>query len=80
MATYQDLGFIKDNVMTIISPVKKVKQFSLTLDPKAGVGEEFQLYYEQKPIEKIRQDLVNESVSYYQTASYLLKNHLYQQK
>lgn len=32
IATYQDLGFVKDNRLTIISPVKKVKQYSLELE------------------------------------------------
>jgi len=26
IATYEDLGFIKDNILTIISPVKKAKK------------------------------------------------------
>ena len=29
IATYQDLGYIKDDVLTIISPIKKFKQFQL---------------------------------------------------
>ena len=29
IATYQDLGYIRDNYLTIISPVKRVKQFVL---------------------------------------------------
>ena len=29
IATYQDLGLIKDNVLTIISPKQKVKKFQL---------------------------------------------------
>lgn len=34
IATYEDLGLIKDNILTIISPVKIAKQFALTLQPK----------------------------------------------
>jgi phosphoglycerol transferase MdoB-like AlkP superfamily enzyme len=78
IATYQDLGLIKDNVLTIISPVKKTKQFQLTLQPKSGIDSDFQLYYEQKPLIKERTDLINETISYYQTASYLLKKKKYQ--
>ena len=78
IATYQDLGLIKDNVLTIISPVKKAKQFQLTLQPKSGIESDFQLYYDQKPLIKERTDLINETISYYQTASYLLKNKKYQ--
>jgi hypothetical protein len=49
IGTYQDLGMIKD-VLTIISPKQQVKQFKLTLLPKAGVEDDFQIYYDQKPL------------------------------
>lgn len=78
IATYQDLGLIKDNIITIISPVKKAKQFQLTLQPKEGLENDFQIFYEQKPLTKERSDLINETISYYQTASYLLKKKKYQ--
>ena len=78
IATYQDLGLIKDQVLTIISPVKKVKQYHLTLKPKVGIKTDFQLYYEQNLLKNERKDLINETISYYQTASYLLKHKKYQ--
>jgi phosphoglycerol transferase MdoB-like AlkP superfamily enzyme len=78
IATYQNLGLIKDNVLTIISPVRQAKQFQLTLLPKPGLENNFQLFYEQKPLAKERPDLINETISYYQTASGLLKNKKYQ--
>ncbi len=78
IATYQDLGMIKDNVLTIISPVKKAKQFNLTVQQKPNVSSVFQIYYDQKPLNKERTDLINETVSYYQTASRLLKDKKYQ--
>ncbi|MCZ8196671.1 MAG: LTA synthase family protein [Flavobacterium sp.] len=74
MATYQDLGLLKDNVLTILSPKQKVKQFQLKLQPKGTISTDFQIYFEQTPLDKQRDDLVNETVSYYQTASNLLKN------
>lgn len=74
IATYQDLGLLKDNVLTILSPKQKVKQFQLKLQPKGTIPTDFQIYYEQTPLVKQRNDLVNETVSYYQTASNLLKN------
>jgi phosphoglycerol transferase MdoB-like AlkP superfamily enzyme len=76
IATYQDLGLIKDNVLTIISP----KQFQLSLKPNQKMAPEFQLYYDQVLLKKERTDLVNETVSYYQTASDLLKKKKYQNK
>lgn len=78
IATYQDLGLIKDNVLTIISPVKKVKQFKLSLQHKEGIDDSFQIFYEQKPLLSERKDLIDETISYYQTASYLLKKKKYQ--
>jgi phosphoglycerol transferase MdoB-like AlkP superfamily enzyme len=78
IATYQDLGLIKDNVLTIISPKQQVKQFQLKLLPNDPVEADFQIYYEQKPLAKERTDLVNETISYYQTASDMLKKKKYQ--
>lgn len=78
VATYQDLGLIKDDVLTIISPVKKVKQFALTIKPKDNIKPQFQSFYEEKPMTTLREDLVNETISFYQTSAYLLKNNKYQ--
>ena len=78
IATYQDLGLIKDNVLTIISPKQQVKQFQLTLKKDPKVAPDFQIYYEQNPLTKERTDLVNETISYYQTASDMLKRKKYQ--
>lgn len=74
IATYQDLGLIKDNVLTIISPNRKVKQFDLELIPNPKLGSEFQLMYNENPTQKPRHDLIKETVAYYQTTSHLLKN------
>ena len=74
IATYQDLGLIKNNKLTIISPVKKVKQFDLIKQTNNKLGADFQLYYEEKPLEKIDTGLEKSTISFYQTASYLLKN------
>ena len=78
IATYQDLGLIKDDVLTIISPKQKVKQFQLSLKPDQKMAPEFQLYYDQEVLNKERNDLVRETISYYQTASDLLKKKKYQ--
>ncbi len=78
IATYQDLGLIKDNVLTIISPKQQVKQFQLSLKPNQKIAPEYQLYYDQVLLKKERTDLVKETVSYYQTASDMLKKKKYQ--
>ena len=78
IATYQNLGLIKDNVLTIISPKQQVKQFGLTNIPNPKLGADFQIIFDAKLLEKERKDLVNETISYYQTASEMLKNKKYQ--
>lgn len=78
IATYEDLGLIKDNILTIIAPVKKVKQFDLILKPAEGLQPEFQIHFDEKPKKAINEKLVHETISYYQTASEMLKNKKYQ--
>ena len=80
VATYQDLGFIKDNVLTIISPVKQVKQFQLIPQPNPKLSPNFQLFFDEKPMTTLREDLINETISNYQTSAYLLKNKKYQKQ
>ncbi|OMQ09026.1 alkaline phosphatase family protein [[Flexibacter] sp. ATCC 35103] len=78
IATYQDLGLIKDNVLTILSPKQQVRQFQLSLEAKEGVAPEYQIDYNEKCMKKERTDLVNETISFYQTASDMLKHKKYQ--
>lgn len=72
VATYQDLGLIKDNHLTIISPVKKAKQYSLVPE-KNNLAPEFNIYYDEKLLKTPEQKLVNDAVSAYQSTSYWLK-------
>ena len=78
IATYQDLGYISDNVLTIISPVKKTKQFDLIQQKNDVLGINYSILYEEKPKEKINEKLKKETIATYQTASYILKNKKYQ--
>ncbi len=78
IATYQNLGLIKNDVLTIISPKQEVKQMQLTLQKNPKLSTEFQLFYDQKPLSKVQSDLINETISYYQTASKLLKDKKYE--
>ena len=72
IATYQDLGLIKDNYLTIISPTKKVKQYSLKLQ-NSQLQDNFKLNYDEIPVQKSVQNLVDDCVSAYQSVSYWLK-------
>lgn len=78
IATYQDLGYIKDDVLTIISPQKKLKQFDLIQQKNKTLGTKYSIIYEEKPKTKIDIQLKNETIAVYQTASYILKNKKYQ--
>ncbi|WP_289659701.1 LTA synthase family protein [Flavobacterium panacagri] len=80
IATYQDLGLIKDNVLTILSPKQQIKQFQLKLNKKDGVLPEFQIYYDQIPLKSENKNLVDETIAFYQSASYVLKKKEYQFK
>jgi phosphoglycerol transferase MdoB-like AlkP superfamily enzyme len=80
IATYQNLGLIKDDYLTILSPKQEVKQFQLQelLNPK--LGKDFQLFFEEIQVKSAKNNLVLETISYYQTASELLNKKKYQAK
>lgn len=74
IATYQDMGYIRDSILTVLSPVREERQFKLAPVPEEGVPPEFREDYREVPMRTARRDLVEEAISYYQTASWLL-NH-----
>lgn len=73
VATYQDLGLIKDNYLTVISPVNKARQYFLKQKPNPKVSAEFNIDYEEVPATKSEQNLIDDAVSAYQSTSYWLK-------
>ncbi|WP_312901574.1 LTA synthase family protein, partial [Chryseobacterium taichungense] len=77
VATYEDLGLIKDNYLTIISPVRKVKQYSL-VQQKNNLSPEFNIYFDENPLKEKDQNkqLVNATISAYQSTSYWLKKNM----
>lgn len=72
VATYQDLGLIKDNKLTVISPTRKAKQYDLTLEESA-LPAEFKYLYKETPVKTINQNLVNDAVAAYQSTTNWLK-------
>ncbi|WP_353168617.1 sulfatase-like hydrolase/transferase [Flavobacterium sp.] len=78
IATYQDLGYIKDDVLTIISPIKKTKQFDLIQQKNEALTTEYSIIYEEKPKTKIDLKLKKETIAIYQTASHILKTKKYE--
>ena len=61
MATYQDLGYYADGVLTILSPVRKVQQFSVTRHDG--------WLYEETPLDTVDETALREAQAYYQTAN-----------
>lgn len=75
IATYQDLGFIKDNYLTVISPTKNIKQYQLVQKPNTNTTTDFNIYYTENLLQdNPRKDLVNQTISNYQSTSFWLKN------
>lgn len=73
IATYQDLGLIKDDHLTVISANRKVKQYQLKLQESA-LPANFKLFYDEIPLKSLRNNLVEQTISTYQSTSYWLKN------
>jgi hypothetical protein len=65
ISTYQGLGFLQNDRLVIQSPVKKLKEFSP--DFTTGLATEVQL----------NDSLAKKAISYYQVASWLIKNKQY---
>jgi phosphoglycerol transferase MdoB-like AlkP superfamily enzyme len=61
-ATYQKLGYLKDNVLVVLSPNQKVKQHKVNSDGKLSKAKE------------MNKAISNEAIANYQTASYLIDN------
>ncbi|SMP03466.1 LTA synthase family protein [Chryseobacterium profundimaris] len=74
VATYEDLGLINDKHLTIISPLKKIKQYALT-QQKNNLSPEFNLYYDEKYLKSNLQNkkLIEQTISAYQSTSFWLK-------
>lgn len=74
IATYQDLGFVKDNYLTVISPTKKIKQYQLIKKESDYLTDEYNIYYTENLLPKIpRKDLEIQAISAYQSTSHWLK-------
>lgn len=73
IATYQDLGLIKDDKLTIISPTRKIKQYDLKIKPST-LPAEFQIYYDENLVQKKDEKLIQKTISTFQSISFWLKN------
>ncbi|HBZ71563.1 MAG TPA: hypothetical protein DEP35_18300 [Deltaproteobacteria bacterium] len=60
LSTYQQLGYLKDDKLTVLSPGRRVEVFRV--DPDAG---------KERPVPSAQNpDGIADAISYYQTASY----------
>ncbi|MBS1548980.1 MAG: sulfatase-like hydrolase/transferase [Bacteroidetes bacterium] len=69
IATYQDLGLIKDNYLTVISPTRKVKQYALSLQ-ESSLPPAFKLMYNEVLLKNNNEELVKQTIAAYQSTSY----------
>lgn len=67
MATYQDLGYLENNTLTVLSPVSKIQQYAVKYH-KGAEAEEI-LLPRQNPA------LVKKAQTYYQFVNLYLKRH-----
>ena len=63
MATYQDLGYYSDDVLTVLSPVRRIQQFDVT--------ETEPWRHSEAPKETPADSLVKEAQAFYQTVNLL---------
>ena len=68
ISTYQDMGYIKNDTLVILSPQKKVTMYKTDL----GTGLSRQI--------PLSDQLKNEAIAWYQGASFLFKNKAYKMK
>ena len=65
MATYQDLGYLEGNRLTVLSPVRKIRQY--TVRPlQDGTCDEL-------PVRQTDQSLVRQAQAYYQYTNLYVK-------
>ncbi len=65
MATYQDLGYLEGNRLTVLSPVRVVRQYSVR---PLGDGT-----YDEQPVSQLDNHLVRKAQAYYQYINLYLK-------
>ena len=61
MATYQDLGYYADGVLTVLSPVRRVQQFDVTQHDG--------WWFNEDPREEPAETVLREAQAFYQVAN-----------
>lgn len=73
IATYQDLGYLKDGYLSILSPVRKIVQNQFK-QKQSDLPEEFRIYYDEIVETHPNKNLTDEATATYETVSSWLKS------
>jgi len=73
IATYQDLGYLTPEKLTIISPVRKMVQYDLQKESEQP-SQAYPLYYKQVKVNEVNKEQADACISTYQATSQWLKN------
>lgn len=73
IATYQDLGYIRDQHLTVISPGKVIKQYQLK-PQKSDLSSEFNLMYDENLVNNPDKTLADKTIAAYESTSYWLSH------
>lgn len=76
IATYQDLGYLTPDKLTIISPLRKTTQYSLHKEAEQP-SQEYPLFYEQVKENNLNKEQANACIGTYQATAQWLKNKQY---
>ena len=73
IATYQDLGYLTPDKLTIISPLRKTTQYSLHKEAEQP-SQEYPLFYEQVKENNLNKEQADACIGTYQATAEWLKN------
>ena len=76
IATYQDLGYLTPDKLTIISPLRKTTQYSLRKEAEQP-SQEYPLFYEQVKENNLNKEQADACIGTYQATAEWLKNKQY---
>ena len=76
IATYQDLGHLTPDKLTIISPLRKTTQYSLHKETEQP-SQEYPLFYKQIKENNVNKEQANACIGTYQATAQWLKNKQY---
>ena len=76
IATYQDLGYLTPDKLTIISPLRKTTQYSLHKEAEQP-SQEYPLFYEQVKENNLNKEQADACIGTYQATAEWLKNKQY---